>query len=78
MEKCIESVLGQTYPDFELILVDDGSTDSSGKICDRYQEKDACIHVIHKENTGVARNVGIGQAHGKYICFIDSDTIPNP
>lgn len=75
LEKCIESVLGQTYPDFELILVDDGSTDSSGKICDHYQAKDPRLHVIHKENAGVsvARNVGIDQAHGEYICFIDSD-----
>ena len=73
--KCIESVLGQTYSDFELILVDDGSTDSSGKICDSYQEKDNRIHVIHKKNAGVsaARNVGIEQARGEYICFIDSD-----
>ena len=73
--KCIESILGQTYRDFELILVDDGSTDSSGKICDSYQGKDARIHVIHKDNAGVsvARNMGIEQARGEYICFIDSD-----
>ena len=73
--KCIESVLGQTYSDFELILVDDGSTDSSGKICDSYREKDNRILVIHKKNAGVsaARNVGIEQARGEYICFIDSD-----
>ncbi len=75
LAQCIESVLSQTCSDFELILVDDGSTDSSGEICDRYKAEDARVHVVHKKNAGVsvARNVGIEQAQGKYVCFIDSD-----
>lgn len=72
---CIDSILNQTVIDFELILVDDGSTDNSGKICDEYSEKDNRIWVIHKPNGGVssARNSGIEAAQGKYICFVDSD-----
>lgn len=72
---CIESILNQTFDDFELILVDDGSTDNSGKICDEYSEKDNRIRVIHKPNGGVssARNAGIEAAKGEYICFVDSD-----
>lgn len=75
LSRCIESVLSQTFKDFELILVDDGSTDSSGAICDHYAEKDNRIIVIHKENGGVstARNVGIENARGEYITFCDSD-----
>ena len=73
--KCIESILSQTFKDFELILVDDGSPDNSGKICDEYAQKDARILVIHKENGGVssARNVGISKSNGEWLCFIDSD-----
>ena len=65
----------QTYTDFEIILVDDGSPDNSGKICDEYAKKDSRIKVIHKENGGVssARNKGIEESKGEYICFIDSD-----
>lgn len=72
---CIDSILNQTYKDFELILVDDGSTDKSGKICDEYADQDSRIRVFHKENGGVssARNVGIDNAKGEYICFVDSD-----
>lgn len=72
---CIDSILNQTYKNFELILVDDGSPDNSGKICDEYTKKDNRIKVIHKENGGVssARNCGIDVAKGKYICFVDSD-----
>lgn len=75
--KCIESILSQTFKDFELILVDDGSPDNSGKICDEYAQKDARIRVIHKENGGVssARNVGISKSNGEWLCFIDSDDI---
>lgn len=75
---CIDSILNQTYKDFELILVDDGSPDNSGKICDEYAKKDNRIKVIHKENGGVssARNCGIDAAKGKYICFVDSDDYP--
>lgn len=76
---CIDSILNQTYKDFELILVDDGSPDNSGKICDEYAKKDNRIKVIHKENGGVssARNHGIDIAKGKYICFVDSDDYVN-
>ena len=72
---CIDSILNQTYSDFELLLVDDGSTDKSGDICDQYARKDTRIRVFHKENGGVssARNLGIDNANGEYICFIDSD-----
>lgn len=72
---CIDSILNQLFSDFELILVDDGSTDNSGKICDEYSEKDNRILVIHKPNGGVssARNAGIEAAQGEYICFVDSD-----
>ena len=72
---CVDSVLNQEFADFELILVDDGSPDDSGKICDEYAEKDARVKVIHKENGGVssARNVGIEASCGKYIIFLDSD-----
>ena len=72
---CIESILDQTFRDFELILINDGSTDRSGVVCDRYAETDDRIRVIHKKNGGVssARNAGIDAAEGEYICFVDSD-----
>lgn len=75
LSKCIESVLIQTYDDFELILVDDGSPDNCGRICDDYAKKDNRIIVIHKENGGVssARNAGLDIAKGKYIGFVDPD-----
>ena len=75
LPRCIDSILGQTYTNFELILVDDGTPDRSGIICDRYAEKDSRIKVIHKENGGVstARNAGIDAAKGEWITFIDSD-----
>lgn len=75
LSKCIESVLEQTYQNFELILVDDGSPDASGTICDYYKNKDVRVLVIHKENGGAsdARNVGLKIANGEYICFLDSD-----
>lgn len=74
--RCIQSILGQTYNDFEIILVDDGSTDRSGKICDEFCEKyPNTFRVIHKENGGPsdARNVGVQAARGEYIIFIDGD-----
>lgn len=73
--QCIESVLNQTFKDFELILIDDGSKDQSGSICDLYAAKDDRILVIHTENRGAAaaRNVGLDHASGRYITFIDGD-----
>ncbi len=75
--ECVDSILNQTYESFELILVDDGSPDNSGKICDEYAKKDERVKVIHKENGGVssARNTGIDNAKGEYITFVDSDDV---
>ena len=75
LAQCIESILCQTFKDFELILVNDGSKDNSAWICDEYETKDNRIHVIHKENAGVAaaRNSGIRAATGTYVCFLDGD-----
>lgn len=75
LTKCIDSITNQTYKDLEIILVDDGSTDNSGQICDQYAKKDNRIKVIHKENGGLsdARNVGIKNSTGEYLSFIDSD-----
>ena len=75
LDKCVESILGQTYKKIEIILVDDGSTDNSGIKCDEWSKKDDRISVIHKKNGGLsdARNVGMNVANGEYIAFIDSD-----
>ena len=75
LAQCIDSILGQTYRDFELILVDDGSPDACGKICDEYAQKDSRVSVIHKDNGGVvsARKAGVIAATGKYCASIDSD-----
>lgn len=75
LHRCVDSILNQTFTDFELILVDDGSTDSSGIICDGYALKDNRIIVLHQNNSGVsvARNNGINIAQGKYVMFCDSD-----
>lgn len=80
LPKCLDSVLQQTYKNLEIILIDDGSPDESGKICDEYSKKDERIKVIHKENAGVAqaRNDGIEAATGAYISFIDSDDWISP
>lgn len=80
LEKCIESIIYQSFEDWELILVDDGSPDNSGAICDRMAAADKRIRVIHKNNEGVskARNVGIENAQGEYLCFIDSDDWVEP
>lgn len=77
LERCLESVLQQTYKDIEIILMDDGSPDSCPSICDNYQKKDSRIKVIHSENYGqsVARNKGIDLSSGKYISFVDADDV---
>lgn len=75
LDRCIKSILDQSFGEFQLILVDDGSTDSSPQICERWKKQDERIEVIHKENAGLgyARNTGLDAARGKYILFIDSD-----
>lgn len=75
IERCVDSICNQSIKDIELILIDDGSKDNSGKVCDELAQKDSRIKVVHKENQGcsVARNTGIDFARGKYICFVDSD-----
>lgn len=75
LEKCLNSIINQTYKNLEIILIDDGSTDKSSTICDEYCEKDKRIKVIHKKNEGVstARNEGLKASTGKYIIFIDPD-----
>ena len=80
LRRCIDSILAQTFTDFELILVDDGSPDGCGMICDTYAQQDPRIRVIHKENGGLsdARNAGLDIAQGRYIGFIDSDDTVSP
>lgn len=75
LEKCIDSIIKQTYENLEIILVDDGSPDKCPQICDEYAKNDSRIRVIHKENGGVssARNIGMENARGKWIAFIDAD-----
>ena len=77
--KCVESVINQTYTNIEIILIDDGSKDTSGKICDEIAEKDQRIRVIHTENRGVsaARNMGLSFAVGEFVTFVDSDDTVN-
>lgn len=80
LNRCIESVISQSFSDFELILVDDGTPDNSGKMCDSWAEKDERIKVIHKSNAGLssARNAGLEIAVGEYVTFIDSDDLVHP
>ena len=75
LDKCVQSILDQTFRDFELLLVDDGSPDKCGEMCEAWAKKDGRIRVIHKPNGGLsdARNAGIGQANGDYLLFVDSD-----
>ena len=80
IEKCVDSIIGQTFADIEIILVDDGSRDKTGKICDGLALKDERVTVIHKQNGGLsdARNTGINAANGEFICFIDGDDYIHP
>ena len=80
LDRCLQSILSQTYKNIEVILVDDGSPDGCPRICDAYAKKDSRVKVIHKENAGagMARNTGIKHATGKYICFFDSDDYIEP
>lgn len=80
LRRCIDSILSQTFENFEVILVNDGSTDKSGSICDEYADKDSRINVVHQCNQGqsVARNYGIQKARGEWIHFVDSDDIIHP
>ena len=75
LNRCMNSIVKQTYSNIEVILIDDGSTDDSSDLCDEWAEKDERIKVIHKLNAGLgmARNTGIENAKGEYICFFDSD-----
>lgn len=75
LHRCVDSILAQTFQDFEVLLVDDGSPDRSGEICDEYARKDKRVRVFHKENGGVssARNIGLDNLNGEYVCFVDSD-----
>lgn len=75
LKECVDSIINQTYKNIEIILIDDGSPDNCGKICDEYVKKDSRIKVIHKENGGLssARNAGLDVAKGEYIAFVDSD-----
>lgn len=75
LPRCIDSILSQTFTDFELLMIDDGSTDNSGEICDEYEKKDDRIRVFHKENEGISvtREFGINHVNGQFIQFVDSD-----
>lgn len=77
LHRCVDSILAQTFQDFEVILIDDGSPDKSGEICDEYAKKDSRVRVFHKENGGVssARNLGLDNAKGEWVYFIDADDI---
>lgn len=80
LERCVSSVCAQTYRNLEILLVDDGSTDGTGALCDRLAERDGRIRVFHKENGGSssARNLGLQKARGEYLGFVDSDDFIEP
>lgn len=80
LKTCLDSILAQSYRDYEVILVDDGSTDGSGELCDRYEEQYEAIQVIHQPNKGLsgARNTGLDHAEGEWIVFVDSDDQVEP
>lgn len=75
LSQCLDSVLAQTYQNLEIIVIDDGSTDGCGNICDSYTHKDKRVHIFHTENNGLAtaRNIGLQHVHGSYLLFVDSD-----
>ena len=77
IEECLNSILSQTFNDYEILLIDDGSNDNTGIICDKYAEENKKIKVFHKKNGGVssARNLGLRCAKGKWIIFVDSDDV---
>ena len=80
LRRCVDSLLSQTVEDYEIILVDDGSTDGSGRICDEYARENDRVHVIHQENAGLsaARLAGIRASCGAYLGFVDSDDYVEP
>ena len=80
IDKCIQSIVNQTYESLEIVVIDDGSTDKSTLICDKWKDKDSRIKVIHKKNGGLsdARNIGIDNSSGEFVCFVDSDDIISP
>ena len=80
LQQCIDSILVQTFTDFELLLIDDGSPDRCGEICEEYAQKDERIRVFHQENAGLscARNTGLMNSSGKYVTYIDSDDYVKP
>ncbi len=80
LHSCVDSILSQTFSDFEVFLVDDGSPDNCGTICEEYAKKDSRVHVIHQENQGqsAARNAALKQAKGTWVCFVDSDDLIHP
>ena len=75
LHRCVDGILAQTYTDFELLLIDDGSPDNCGALCDEYAAKDSRVRVFHKENGGVssARNLGLDNAKGEWVTFCDAD-----
>lgn len=80
LRRCVDSLLSQTWPNVDIILVDDGSTDASGEVCDEYALRNPRVHVVHKENAGVssARNAGLNTAPGEYVAFLDADDWAEP
>lgn len=80
LQRCLDTIAVQTYKDLEIIMIDDGSNDDSGKICDAMAENDHRFHSFHKKNAGVAaaRNFALTQAHGEYVAFVDADDYIDP